>query len=543
MLNSEKEKVGWIILLPKKLLDSRLLRWAIGIPVALVLILFAASFFLDEPLRRFTERKINNNLKGYSVRLSGAHFQLIGLTYNLKGLTIFQQTHPDPPVVSFPVITATVHWRAIFFGKLVAEVILDQPKININLLQLRSETSGTVQLKERGWQQALEQIYPLKINTVTVNDASVTYIDQDPQKPLVLSHLNLQAANIRNIQQPGNVYPSPFHLDTVIFGTGHGTVDGDANFLTEPHPGIKARFKIEKIPLDYFNSVIARLNLSMHGGVLGAFGEVEYASNVKVAHLKKLTIQGMNLEYIHSKHTATAEKKRAVIVGMAAKKLSNKPGLLLRADQVSLTGCALSMVNKGAIKPYRIFFTETDFHINNFSNQFTEGPAEAKMKAKLMGSGITTASATFRPDKNGPDFDLNIKIEDTRLTSLNNVLRTYGDFDVSAGFFSLVSEIHIRNGNISGYIKPFLKDLDVYDWSKDKGQKPLHQAYEMMIGGVAQILENRSHQEVATKAVISGSVGDPETSTWLIIGELLKNAFFKSILPKFDNFATGSGKR
>lgn len=536
MLSSEKK---W----PEKLLHSRLLRWGIGIPLAMVLILYGASFFLDEPLRRFTEKKINNSLKGYSVRLSGAHFQLIGLTYTLKGLTVFQQAHPDPPVVSFPVITAAVHWREIILGRLVAEVTLDQPKVNINLLQLRSEASSSVQLKERGWQQALEQIYPLKINTVTVKDASVTYIDQDPQKPLVLSRLNLQAANIRNIRQAGIAYPSPFHLDTAIFGTGHGTVDGDANFLTEPHPGINARFKIEKIPIDYFNSVIARSNLSMRGGVLGAFGNVEYASKVKVAHLEKLTIQGMNLEYIHSKSTASAEKKRAVIVGKAVKKLSNKPGLLLRADQVNLTGCTIGMVNNAAAKPYRIFFTETDFQMNNFSNQLTQGPAEAKMHAKLMGSGITTASATFRPDKNGPDFDLNIKVKNTRLTSLNNVLRTYGDFDVSAGFFSLVSEIHVKNGKISGYIKPFFKDLDVYGGRKDEGQKPMHQAYEMMIGGVAQILENRSQQEVATRAVISGSVSDPETSTWQIIGSLLKNAFFTAILPKFDTFLTGAGKR
>jgi hypothetical protein len=65
----------------------------------------------------------------------------------------------------------------------------------------------------------------------------------------------------------------------------------------------------------------------------------------------------------------------------------------------------------------------------------------------------------------------------------------------------------------------------------------------MMIGGVAMLLENRSRQEVATKAIITGSVENPETSTWQIIVELIKNAFFKAILPSFEKEITGTGKR
>ena len=145
-----------------------------------------------------------------------------------------------------------------------------------------------------------------------------------------------------------------------------------------------------------------------------------------------LTIQGMSIDYIHSKRTAGAEKKRAVVVGKTARKLSNKPGMLIRADQVNLTECTLGMVNKAASKPYRVFLADTDFHLSNFSNQFSQGPAQARLKAKFMGSGITTASANFRPEKKGPDFDLYVKIEDSQLTAMNDVLRAYGDFDVSA---------------------------------------------------------------------------------------------------------------
>jgi len=527
----------------KKLLASRVLRWGVGMPVILALVLYGASYLLDEPLRSNTEKKLNRDLKGYSVSLSGAHVQLIGFSATLKGLTVLQQAHPDAPVAYFPIVKATIHWRGLLAGRLVGEMMLDRPKISINLLQLRSETARGISLKVRGWPQALVDIYPLKINTLKINDASITYIDQDPKHPLVLSHLNLQANNIRNIHLPDQVYPSSFHFDTAIFGTGHGTFDGAANFLVLPYPGIKGRLQLEKVPIDHIGTLAARSNLSIHSGLLRASGEAEYSPKVKNVHLEDLTIQGMKMDYIHSQQTVRAEKKRAAVVGKAARKLSNEPDLLLRADQVSLVGCTLGMVNEAAHKPYRVFLADTNLHLSNFSNQFSRGPAQARLKAKFMGSGSTTASATFRPEKAGPDFDLYLKIGQTQLTAMNNVLRAYGNFDVSAGVFSLVTELHVRNGRISGYIQPFFKDMKVYDRRKDRGRGFGRQMYQMLVGGVAKLLENRSQQKVTTRIDISGPVGNPETSIWQIVAQFIKSAFFKAILPNFEKEATGAGKR
>jgi len=526
-----------------KVKGSKTLRWCAGVPVALVVVLFIASYFLDGPLRRNMELKMNHDLKGYSVRLPSLHVQLVGLSLTLKDLTVVQLAHPETPVASFPVIRASIHWSGILAGRLVAEFRLDRPKININLKQLQTEAANKVPLKDRGWQRAVEDIYPLKINTLRINDASVTYIDQDPQRPLSLSHLNLQAFNIRNIKLPDQVYPSSFHLDTAIFGSGRCTIDGAGNFLSQPYPGIKGRITLEKVPTDFLKTVAARSNLSIRGGILQATGETEYSPKVKTAHLESLTIQGMSLDYIHSQRTADAERRRVHEVEKTARELNNKPGLVIRADHIKLEGCNLGMVNQAGSKPYRVFLTDTDLWMNNFSNQFSQGPAQLRLKGKFMGSGLTTASANFRPEKAGPDLDLYVKIDQSRLTAMNEVLRAYGNFDVSAGEFSLVTEIHIKNYKITGYIKPFFKDMKVYDKHKDKGRSFSHKMYEMLVSGIAVILENRSDQEVATKVKISGSVKNPKTSSWQIVVELIKNAFFKAILPSFDREATGAGKR
>jgi hypothetical protein len=527
----------------RKPLRSRPWVWVVGILAGIALLLYIASFFIDEPLRKLTEKKVNRDLKGYSVRIPELHLQLIGLSLTLKGLTVTQQAYPKPPIAYFPFMKASVHWRALLSGRLVGELRLDEPKLNINLQQLRHEAASKVSIKQRGWQQAVEDIYPLKINLLKINEASITYIDQDPKRPLVLSHLNIQAENIRNVHLPDKVYPSSFHLDTAVFGTGKGVIDGKANFLAEPMPAVKAAVKLEKIPIDYFKPVIARANLSIAGGVLGAAGDVEYAPKAQIAHLKEVNIHGMKVDYIHSEQTAEAEKRRAEVAKKTAKQLTNKPQVLISVDELNLTGCTFGLVNDAAGKKYRLFLSDSDFHLSNFSNQFSRGPAKARLNGKFMGSGATKVTGDFRPEKKGPDLDLYVKIDNTQLTSLNDLLRAYGKFDVVAGTFSLVTELHVKRDVVSGYIKPFFKDMKVYDKRQDKDKGIFRKLYEMLVGGVAKLLENRPHEQVATKADIGGRLENPETSTFQIVVQLIKNAFFKAILPTFEREVTAGGKR
>ena len=217
----------------REIIDSlpKWLRWCSGICVLLILVLYCVSYFLDEPLRASMENRMNSPLKGYTVRLQKLHFQLVGFSLTLKGLTVSQKAHPDPPIAYFPRLHASINWHEIFFGKLVAEFMIDRPEVRIDHRQLKSEAANPVPLKQQGWQQAVQAIYPLKINDLTIHDAKITYIDEDPKKPLYLSHLNLKADNIRNVRLPDKVYPSSFHLETAIFGTGRGVIDGKANFL------------------------------------------------------------------------------------------------------------------------------------------------------------------------------------------------------------------------------------------------------------------------------------------------------------------------
>jgi hypothetical protein len=97
---------------------------------------------------------------------------------------------------------------------------------------------------------------------------------------------------------------------------------------------------------------------------------------------------------------------------------------------------------------------------------------------------------------------------------------------------------------VDGYLKPLFRDLQVYDKRKDADKSAFRKLYLKLIGGVSRLLENRtSRKEVATKATIHAELGSPtRVSTWETLGNLVRNAFFRAILPGFDAEIRGGGK-
>lgn len=507
-----------------------LLGWILA--AALLLLIAIISQHFDEFLRRTLESKINQRLHGYTVTLAGAHLNPFGLALTLRGAVIRQQAHPDPAVADIPRLEASVQWRELLRFHLVANAVFDRPRIHINLPQLRKEDQDELDVEDRGWQDALQSIYPLKFNLIQVREGEIVYVDEDPERPFEISHWNLTAENIRNIRSEEEVYPSPIRTEGVLFGTGRGLIEGHADFLSKPFPGIHALYRLDDVPLDRLGILSSRVNLELDGGALDSHGRFEYGPKHREARIADVTVGGLRLDYVHSAATAGAEKERAAEASRVAQ--DDQPPMLVRIERFQLADSVVGLVNRAADRPYRVFVDDADLVVTNLSSGFQDGPAVAKLTGRFMGSGAARASATFREESAGPNFDLNVAIEGASLPSMNELLRSYGKLDVTEGTFSLFSEVKVNNRRITGYVKPLIKDVKVYDPDQDKKKPVLKKLYEKVAGGLANILENRPRDEVATVADLSGSIDDPNTSTWEIVVRLVSNAFVRAILPGFD---------
>lgn len=520
---------------------SRGLLWWVLIAAVLVLVAVVAQHF-DEFLRRTLESKMNQRLHGYTVTLQGAHLNPFGLALTLRGGVIRQQAHPDPPVADVQQVKASVQWRQILRLRLVANVVIDRPRIHVNLKQLQEENRDSVEVEDRGWQDAFQSIYPLKFNQVQVRDGAFVYIDEDPKRPLELSRVNLLAENIRNTRDDKVLYPSPVRADGVLFGTGRAVVKGHADFLSKPYPGVHVLYQLSRVPLERLDVLSSRANLDLDGGVLASKGEVEYGPKHREAHVTDVDIDGLRLDYIHTAGTAEAEKDRAATASRVAQ--DDQPAMFVRLDRIHFADSIFGLVNRAADRPYRVYVSGTDLVVTQISSGFRQGPAKARLTGKFMGSGAARASATFREPSSGPNFDLNVAVEGAALASMNDLLRAYGKLDVTEGTFSLYSEIKIKDQRIDGYVKPLIKDVKVYDPEQDKKKPVLKKLYEKVVGGLSHVLDNRPRDEVATVVDISGPIDDPNTSIWEVVVRLVSNAFVKAILPGFEReFEAARGGR
>ena len=512
--------------------------WTAGSIAVIVLIFIVASHFINPMIRARIEREMNHNLVGYHTHLRSAHLRLLDGTLFIHGLDVYQEAHPKPAVMEIPLLRVSIQWHELFFRRVVADCLIANPTATINLNQLRAERKRKTTLKQEGWQRALESIYPFKINRFRISNGTVIYIDTDPTRPIKLQRLNIVADNIRNIHVPENRYPSTFHLDAVVFDSGHAELDGRVNFLAEPLPSFLTEYRIEHVPLDPLDVPVKRINLRLKSGLLWSNGTFEYATDRKLAEALELRIDGVHLTYIHTPQTASAESSRFKTVKATAAKVNNAPGLLLKVDQLRLNDATVAFLNDNSDHRYNLYLSGFNARLTNLSNHSEENVSTIKADARFMGSGAATLTGTFRPQKQGSDFDLNLGVERADLTSLNDLLRAYGRFDVQSGNVSIYSQASVQRGAISGYIKTLFSKVVVYNHEKDKEKPVLHQAYELMIGGAAKLLKNRSTQQIATQISLNGKLDSPTISTWEALAKLVSNAFINAIEPGFDH-ATG----
>jgi len=364
-------------------------KWVVllGVLLSLGLLVVTTDTLLDRPLRDWAEKTMNARLKGYTVRITRFNTHLWRLAMELNGLTLVQNSHPESPVADIGALKFTVLWRQLLHLRLAGDLTIQQPNLHINLAQLQEEARSDVSLKDRGWQDAVEAIYPLKLDEVKATDGTVLYLsDQPSAKPIRLTKLYLVAHDVRNARSAKGTFPSPVHLEAVLFDTGKLWFDGAADFMAKPSVAIKGEAKIEQAPLDRLDPLARIVQLRTKGGTLSAQGSVEYTPQSTEAILKDVLIDGLKSDYVTSEATKTAEKQHGKAVAKAAKRVTNAPQMLLRIDRFRILHSDVGFINDATAPHYRLFISNLDLEMGNLSNQATEGACRTTWRHQICES-------------------------------------------------------------------------------------------------------------------------------------------------------------
>jgi hypothetical protein len=133
-----------------------------------------------------------------------------------------------------------------------------------------------------------------------------------------------------------------------------------------------------------------------------------------------------------------------------------------------------------------------------------------------------------------PTFEMTGQLTNVDLVELNNFLRAYGKFDVARGDFALFTSFAAKGGKYDGYAKVLFKDLDVFEWQKERKKNALEVFWQAIVGAVTTAVKNQPHDQLATRIPITGTFQKSDVSTWPTIQTLLRNAFVRALVPSID---------
>lgn len=521
---------------------NRTWAWIVTTIVGVLALVGLLSYLIhSDRLREYVEHQVNSKLTDYNVRIGRVYFHPIGLSIDVEDIVLMQSANPDPPIIEVGRIHASIHWAALLKGRLVGDLGIDRPRVNIDSRQFEHEDRSATPLADKGWQDALEAIYPFKLDFVEIRDGEITYIDKVPQaRPIHLTNVSARANNIRNVFSPNDAYPSPIHI-RAAFDNGSVRLEGNANFLQKPSMGLKAHFEVNDIDLSFFKAMASRENLAIRKGTLSTKGEFELTPTTTDVHIATLDIKHLDADYVHRAETASKEKTRLQQAKQTSEQMSDAPTVKIKVDLLTIAASKVGYVDHSSEPEMYLYVDHVEASLKDFSNQRADGSCQFTIRGKFLGSGNTRVDGSFLPESRDPHLTVNLAIEHTDMKLMSSIFEAYGKFDIKKGDFSLYSEVAVANGAVKGYVKPLFKDMEITDMRTVEQKNVFHKIYVATVSLTTKIFKNPPRQQVATQTDISGPLESPRASLWQLIVNLVRNAFITAIVPGFERELTPNG--
>ena len=249
-------------------------KWIIIISIGAVLLILRLS--LPFLIKHYVNKTLNN-IEGYQGAVEDIDLNLFRGAYVIDNVSLSKTEDSIPvPFINIHKIDLSIHWRAIFNGSIVGEIILTKPELNFAVSKSPNGETVSQDGSETDWTEPINELMPLKINRFEIKNGKMSYKDftTTPEVDVFLDNLQLVATNLSNVKDKNNKLPSSFKVKGNSLGGGKLDISANLNLLKKI-PDMDLNLKFENADLIAFNNFTkAYTNIDVEEGTFNLYSEI-----------------------------------------------------------------------------------------------------------------------------------------------------------------------------------------------------------------------------------------------------------------------------
>jgi len=268
-------------------------RWIV--PLVIILILVIIRLILPIVILSYSNKTLAG-LQGYKGHINDIDLSILRGAVAANGFyldKIDTVTKKQIPFISFNRADASIDWKALFHGKIVANALLADPVIKFT----KEKTDPSKVARDTvNFRKIIKNLMPLKINSFEVRNGSIAFHDPTSKPAVNISaeNINIIARNLSNLEDTA-LLPASVKMNANIYD---GTFD--MNMKMDPmkkFPAFELNMEIKNVNLVKLNDFFkAYGKIDVNKGNLGLFAEMaaedwKYVGYVKPV-IKDLEIKG-----------------------------------------------------------------------------------------------------------------------------------------------------------------------------------------------------------------------------------------------------------
>lgn len=214
--------------------------------------LFALRFALPGLVKNHFNQRLAE-MGEYQGRIADVDIALWRGAYVIRGMKIAKVSEAVPvPFFEADDIDLSISWRALFVGKVVAEVEFIKPELHFVDGKGKASQSGA----GTDWRASLQQLVPIKIDRLGIHNGTLHFYNfkSKPNVHLLLTELDGAFTNLSNADRSKDAVPAELNFEGLLFENAHASVQGRLDPLGDLRDFV-INLKITDIELQRINDL------------------------------------------------------------------------------------------------------------------------------------------------------------------------------------------------------------------------------------------------------------------------------------------------